>query len=78
MLAWFGTGALVTAAILGLATVLDGWLAALIVGAALLLIAGLTGLAGRKQVAQAGPPLPEEAIAETRADVWAVKQAVHR
>jgi uncharacterized membrane protein YqjE len=76
--AWFGTGALVAAAILGIATTLDAWLAALIVGAALLLIAGLAGLLGRKEVSQAAPPLPEEAIAETRADVRAIKQAARR
>jgi membrane protein implicated in regulation of membrane protease activity len=78
VIAWFGTGALVAAAILGIATVLDAWLAALIVGAALLLIAGLAGLLGRKEVSQAAPPLPEEAIAGTRADVRAVKQAARR
>lgn len=78
LFAWFGLGALVAAAILGLATVLDAWLAALIVGAALLLIAGIVGLLGRKEVAQAGPPLPETAIAEAKADVRAVKQAARR
>ena len=78
VIAWFGVGALVAAAILGLATVLAAWLAAVIVGAALLLIAGVAALLGRKEVAQAAPPLPEAAIAEAKADVRAVKQAAHR
>lgn len=77
-LALFALGALVTAAILGLATAVDAWLAALIVGGTLLLVAGLLGLAGRSQVARAVPPAPEQAVASARADVTTIKEAAHR
>jgi hypothetical protein len=73
-----GLGALVTAAILGLANVLPGWLAAVLVAVVLFAVAGLLALLGKKDVQQAAPPLPTEAIASVQADVDAVKQAVSR
>ncbi|WP_326953016.1 MULTISPECIES: phage holin family protein [unclassified Amycolatopsis] len=75
--ALFGVGALVATAILALALVVPGWLAALIVAVALFLIAGVAALVGKKEVTQAVPPVPEEAIAGVREDVDTVKQGVH-
>jgi hypothetical protein len=72
----YGTGALVAAAILGLAQVLAGWLAALVVGAALFLAAGVLALVGRGQVKRAVPPVPERAVRSVRADIDAVAAAV--
>jgi Putative Actinobacterial Holin-X, holin superfamily III len=72
----YGTGALVAAAILGLAQVLAGWLAALVLGAALLAAAGLLALIGRGQVKRAVPPVPEHAMHSVRADIDAVAAAV--
>ncbi|WP_410625405.1 phage holin family protein [Amycolatopsis sp. cmx-8-4] len=77
LLALFGVGALVATAILALALVVPGWLAALIVAVALFLIAGVAALVGKKEVTQAVPPVPEEAIAGVREDVDTVKQGVH-
>lgn len=76
--AWFGVGALVAAAILGLATAVDAWLAAIIIGVALFVIAGIIALVGKKEVAQGTPPLPAEAIGGVKTDVRTVKQAAHR
>ena len=76
--AWFGVGALVAAAILGLATALDAWLAAIIVGVALFVIAGAAALVGKKEVSQGTPPLPAEAIDGVKTDVRTVKEAAHR
>lgn len=76
LLAFFAFGALTTAAILGLATTLDGWLAALIVTAVYALVAGALSLAGKKQVEEATPPVPEQAIESTREDVEEIKQRV--
>lgn len=76
--AWFGVGALVAAAILGLATAIDAWLAAIIVGVALFIIAGLASLIGKKEVSQATPPVPTEAIADVKKDIQTVKEAAHR
>jgi hypothetical protein len=78
LVAILGLGALVTAAILGLATVLPGWLAAVIVAVALFAVAGVLALLGKKDVQQAAPPLPTETIASVQADVDAVKKAVAR
>ena len=37
--------------------------------------AGILGLSGKKQVDQATPPLPEQALASTKRDVDEVKNA---
>lgn len=69
-------GALVTAAIAGIATALSVWLSALIVGGALLLVAGVLALTGGTEVAKGTPPIPEEAIQSTKEDVeWLKTQA---
>ncbi len=78
VLALFGMGAAVAAAILGLATVVAAWLAAVIVAGALLVIAGIAALTGKQTVAKGGPPVPTEAIESSKADVAAVKHAMHR
>jgi hypothetical protein len=78
VVAILGLGALVTAAILGLANVLPGWLAGIIVAVALFAVAGVLGLLGKKDVDKATPPLPTETIASVQADVDAVKKAVAR
>lgn len=77
-LAFFALGCLVAAAVLGLATAVSAWLAALIVAGALLVVAGAIALAGKKGVQQGAPPLPTEAIESTKADVAAVREAVKR
>src|SRR3712207_8063633 len=50
VIALYAVGAFVTAAILGLAEAMDGWLAALIVALALSAVAGILALTGKKQV----------------------------
>ncbi|MCW3038220.1 MAG: hypothetical protein JWM31_125 [Solirubrobacterales bacterium] len=78
VVALYGGGALVAAAILALATALDGWLAALIVAVVLFVVAGVAALLGKKEVKQAGPPVPDHAVQSTRADLDTVKEAAHR
>ncbi len=74
--ALMGAGALVAAAIAGLATALSVWLSALIVGGVLLAVAGVMALAGRTEVAQGTPPIPQEAIKSSKEDVeWLKNQA---
>ncbi|WP_375487314.1 phage holin family protein [uncultured Jatrophihabitans sp.] len=75
---FYAVGVFIAAAVLGLATAVDGWLAALIVGAALVLIAAVVALLGKKNVSQGSPPVPSEAIASTKADVATVREAVQR
>ncbi len=73
LVAFYGVGALVAAAVLALATALDGWLAALIVAVVLFAIAGVAALVGKKEVTEAGPPVPEQAISSTQQDVQEIK-----
>ena len=73
LLAFFGLACLITTAILGLANVVDAWLAALIVGAILLVIAGIVAVVGKNKVSEAGPPKPERAIEGIKEDVETVK-----
>lgn len=77
LLAFFALATLITTAILGLATVLDAWLAALIVAVVLLVGAGVAGLVGKNKVAEAGPPAPERAIQGLKEDIATVKGDHH-
>lgn len=78
MIALFGIGALVAAAILALDLVVPAWLAAVIVGVALLLIAGVTALVGKREIGQAAPPVPTEAVEGLKTDVQTVRAGVRR
>jgi uncharacterized membrane protein YqjE len=69
----YGVGALIAAAIIGLGTLLEPWIAAVIVGVALLAVAGILALTGKKQVDRGTPPLPEQAIESTKRDVDELK-----
>lgn len=76
-LGFFGFAALVTTAILGLANAVDPWLAALIVGAVLLIIAAVLAMVGKKALEQGSPPVPQRTQASIKADVAAVKEGLH-
>lgn len=77
VIALYGVGALVAAAIAGLAVVLDVWLAALIVGVVLLAVAGVAALLGKKQVTQATPAVPATQRGVQR-DVATLKEGTNR
>ena len=69
VLAFYGTGCLLAAAVAGLALVLPIWAAALIVGGAVLALAGLAALLGKHELSQSTPLMPEQALQSTRTDV---------
>ena len=71
--AFFALGVLVAAAILGLATVLPGWAAALIVAGVLLLITGILVVLGINLLKKGTPPTPTDTIASVKEDVNAFK-----
>jgi uncharacterized membrane protein YqjE len=75
VVALFGFGALVTTAILALDLALPAWLAALIVAVLLFAVAGVAALVGKKQVSEATPLKPEQAIDGVKQDVETVKEA---
>ena len=78
LVALYGVGALIATIIMLLATAMEPWLAGLIVAVVLLVVAGVLALTGKKQVEQATPPAPEEAIDSVKTDVDEIKQRVNR
>lgn len=74
VLGLYAVGALTAAAILALATALDGWLAALIVGVVYAAVAGVLALQGRRKVREATPVAPERTLDTVKEDVEVVKQ----
>jgi cbb3-type cytochrome oxidase subunit 3 len=69
-------GALTAAAILGLAIFLPEWLAALLVGVVLAVVAYVLVKQGKERVAEAGAPIPEQTIETVKEDVeWAKTRA---
>jgi uncharacterized membrane protein YqjE len=78
LVALYGIGVLLAAVVMLLATALEPWVAALIVAVVLLIVAAILALVGRKQVEQATPPLPEEAVASVQEDVRHIKEKAAR
>ena len=78
LVALYGAGAVVAAVIVLVATAIEPWISAVIVGVVLLAIAGLMALLGRRQVEQATPPKPERAMKSLQDDVEHVRERAHR
>ena len=78
LVALYGVGCLLAGAILGLSRVLEPWLAALIVGAALLLVSGLAAMAGKARLRKAAPLVPAQAAGSVKADVNEIRERAHR
>jgi membrane protein len=72
VIALYGLGVLLSAAVLGLANVTDPWLAALIVAVALFVVAGVAALLGKSNVSKVAeaPAARKESV---QADVAAAK-----
>jgi hypothetical protein len=78
VVAIYGVGCLLACAIIAMSGVVAAWLAALIVGVALLAAAGGVALLGRNRMQKAAPPVPEQAVADIKADVEEIKERTHR
>jgi Flp pilus assembly protein TadB len=78
LVALYGAGCLLACVIIAISGAVAAWLAALIVGAALLAVAGVAALAGRSRLRQAVPPVPEQAASSVRADVGEIREKAHR
>lgn len=78
ILALYGIGCLLAAAIIGLATAVTAWLAALIIGVGVLIISAGAALFGRAQLGNATPPVPQQAAASVKADVEEIRESAHR
>ena len=74
-LALLAAGALTACVIAALATAMATWLAALIVTVVYAAGAAVLALVGKKRVAEAAPPLPEQTAESVKEDVqWAKTQ----
>ncbi len=78
VLAFYGGGVLIAAAVMGLAEAVAPWLSALIIGAVLLVVAGIVGLMGKKKTSEGLPPKPEKAMASVHDDVDHIKEQAAR
>lgn len=76
VLALYGLGAAIVAAVAALALVLPLWASALIVAATQLIAAGVAALVGKAQVRQVSPT-PQRTVANVKRDVDEVKEASH-
>jgi hypothetical protein len=70
---FFALCALVTTAVLGFALILPAWLAALVVGVILLVLAGIAALIGMSSLKKGVPPVPDDLKQELSDDVRALK-----
>ncbi len=65
----FGIAALLVSAGLALSRVMPGWAAALVIGVALLAIAAIEALLGRRHLRQTTPFKPERTIESVKSDI---------
>jgi hypothetical protein len=78
VLSLYALGFLLHSAMVGLSHAVPLWLAALIVGVALLLLAGSLAFVGSKQLKKGIPPTPDAAIAGIKEDVATVKEGLRK
>jgi uncharacterized membrane protein YqjE len=78
LVALYGLGCVIACVIIAISGVLAAWLAALIVGAALLAVAGVAALMGKGRLQRAAPPVPEETVSSVKADVEEIKERARR
>lgn len=76
LLGFFAFATLTACFVLALDTAMASWLAALVVAALYGAVAGVLVLSGKKQVTEAGSPVPEQTVDTVKEDVqWAKQRA---
>jgi hypothetical protein len=75
ILLFLGLATLIATAVLGLATAVEPWLAALIIALVVLAVGGILAAVGASKAKNAAPPVPERTVASVRADIDAAKGA---
>jgi membrane protein len=78
VIALYGVACLIACVVIALAGVIAAWLAALIVGAALLVAAAGAAAAGRGRLRKGVPPVPAQAMDSVKADVEEIREKVRR
>jgi uncharacterized membrane protein YqjE len=78
LVALYGVACLIACVIIAISHTLQAWLAALIVGAALLAAAAVLAMLGRSHMRKATPPMPTEAVGSVKTDVAEIIERAHR
>ena len=78
MVAVYGVGRLLAAAIIALAGPVAAWLAALVVGTALLAMAAAAALLGKFRLQHATPPVPQEALGGIKTEMEEIRERTRR
>ena len=78
LVALYGVACLIACAIIAISHVLQAWLAALIIGAALLAVAAMVSAVGRSHLRKAAPPTPTEAVESVKTDVEEIRERARR
>ena len=78
LIALYGVGCLVACVIIAVSGAVAAWLAALLVGVALMAVAGAATLMGKGRLQETTPPVPQEAVDSIKADVEEIKERARR
>ncbi|MBY4126950.1 phage holin family protein [Rhodococcus fascians] len=76
LLLFLGLATAIATAVLGLATVLSAWLAALIVAVVVLAVGGILTAVGASRAKKALPPVPADTATRVGEDIAAVKEGI--
>lgn len=78
LIALYGVGCLIACVIIAISGAVAAWLAALIVGAALLAVAAIAALTGKGRLQRGTPPVPSETVSSIKTDVQRIKERARR
>jgi hypothetical protein len=78
LIALYGVGCLIACVIIAISGAVAAWLAALIVGVALLATAAIVALVGKGRLQRATPPMPKETVSSIKTDVQQIKERARR
>jgi uncharacterized membrane protein YqjE len=78
LIALYGVACLIACAIIAISHSLPAWLAALVMGAFLLVVAAIVSAAGRGKMRAGAPPAPTEAVASVKTDVQEIRERARR
>ena len=75
--ALYGVACRLACVVIALSGAVAAWLAALIVGVALLAVSAAAALLGKGRLQKATPAVPEQAIGSVKADVEEIRERAH-
>lgn len=78
LIALYGVGCLIACAIIAISQAVTAWLAALIIGVALLAVAAIAALLGKGRLQRGTPPVPSETVSSIKTDVQQIKERARR